>query len=103
MEIAIALIGLVAAILGLVTALVARRREVIHRHQAYEDSRRPSGEGPGRPPRPGALVLRSTLFGFAIGTFFGVTALCFWLILGELDPGAAKELAALRVAGVMSL
>ena len=79
MEIAIALMGLVGAILGLVTALVSRRREVVHRLQAYEGPRRPSGEGPpGGPGRPGALVLRSTLLGFAIGTFFGVADRC-WL------------------------
>ncbi len=104
MDLAIALIGLVGAILGLVAALVSRRREIVHRHQAYEDSPRPSRDySPGDPTGPGALVFRSTLFGFAIGTFFGVAALGFWLVLADAAQVAPNEVAALRLGGVMSL
>jgi hypothetical protein len=97
MEIAIALIGLVGAMLGLVAAVLSRRREVIHRHQGNEDSRRLPGSAPAnRRSRPGALVLQSTLFGFAIGTFFGVTALGVCLNLRHWGFGVL-------VVGVVSL
>ena len=86
MEIAVGLIGLVAAILGVAAALLSRRQEVVHRHEEHDGSPRAPGEAPPRRHAGlGALVYRSTLFGFAIGTFFGVTGLSIGLLFTYSD------------------
>ncbi|MCI0701030.1 MAG: hypothetical protein L0241_08100 [Planctomycetia bacterium] len=87
-EIVVGVIGLVGAIIGLAAAVISKKQEVIHR-QEYQT-------GPGvvhshRPGGLGALVFRSTLFGFAIGTFFGVLTSSTILTLGKLAKDRDEE------------
>jgi hypothetical protein len=75
MEIAVALIGLVGAGIGLVAACVPRRERVVHQHELRALATSHHAIGPGR------IVARATLFGFSIGMFFGV------LVAGSLLAG----------------
>jgi hypothetical protein len=84
-ELLVGLIGLTGAFVGLATAVVSRRREVVHRQEFAA----PGGEAHTRPP--GALVFRSTLFGFAIGTFFGVMLFATILTFAKLAKAHDEE------------
>jgi hypothetical protein len=99
-ELVVGLIGLAGAFIGLATAVVSRRQEVIHR-QEFAASH-PGEVQPAPLVRPGAMVFRSTLFGFAIGTFFGVMTLGTLLALARIERTHDEEMEPDRITARLS-
>lgn len=79
MEIIIPLISLFGSFLTLAAAFVSRRMEIVHRI-AIDNSGRKSSPIPRNRGEPHWVVFQSTLFGLAIGLFFGTVILCGFLI-----------------------
>ena len=101
MEIVVALLGLVGAVVGLLTAILSRRQEVVLRHETSEKGFRGVPGPAAERSSPGATAFRSTLVGFAIGTFFGVTILSAVLI--AIKDWSAFERGPFVTAGVIGL